>query len=46
MALSQIAIFTCVLGGLVQILMNRIREFQLDCDERIELAKIKLKLAS
>jgi hypothetical protein len=35
---------TFLLAGLLQVLNNKSREFKIDCDEKIELIKLKLKL--
>ena len=44
LTLVQISFVTFLLAGLLQVLNNKSREFKLDCDEKIELIKLKLKL--
>jgi len=43
MACALIAFLTFLISGLIQLFGNKTANFMLDCDERIELAKIKLK---
>jgi len=43
MALVQISFITFLIAGLVQILNRKQHFFVRDCDERVELKKLKLK---